>query len=60
MPKLDGTGPEGKGFSSGRQLGNCNTQLTDKEKMEKLGVGLGKKRKNGCGKGEKKRLKSGD
>jgi hypothetical protein len=26
MPHMDGTGPEGKGKSSGRRLGQCNPQ----------------------------------
>ena len=36
MPKMDGTGPEGKGAETGRKLGDCN-QLTDEEKASKLG-----------------------
>ncbi|MDD3322586.1 MAG: DUF5320 family protein [Paludibacter sp.] len=59
MPKLDGTGPEGKGSASGRKLGNCNKELTDEEKMKVLGVGMGKRRKEGGGDGQKKRLKGG-
>ena len=35
MPKLDGTGPEGKGKGTGRGLGKCS-DATDKEKLEKL------------------------
>lgn len=59
MPKLDGTGPEGKGSISGRKLGNCNTKLTDEEKKKNLGVGMGKRRNEGGGDGKKKRLKGG-
>ena len=60
MPKLDGTGPEGKGSASGRKLGNCKTGLADDEKIKNLGVGMGKRRKEGGGEGKKKRLKEGD
>jgi hypothetical protein len=56
MPKMDGTGPEGKGAETGRKLGDCN-QLTDEEKASKLGKGLGKKRHSGGGQGKGKRLK---
>lgn len=57
MPRLDGTGPEGKGKGTGRKLGNCSNSGDD-EKLEKLGKGLGKKRHTGGGKGQGKRLKS--
>ena len=57
MPKLNGTGPEGEGSQSGRKLGNCST-LTDAEKLQKLGKGMGKKRKSGKGIGKGKRLKT--
>ena len=30
MPRLDGTGPEGKGSMTGRGLGNCNTSKNSK------------------------------
>ena len=55
MPRLDGTGPESKGPCTGRGLGKCS-DLPKEEKLKKLGKGLAKKRKNGCGKGEGKRL----
>jgi hypothetical protein len=57
MPKLDGTGPEGEGSQSGRKLGKCCTD-TESEKLQKLGKGLGKKRKSGKGVGQGKRLKT--
>lgn len=62
MPKLDGTGPDGKGSHTGRKLGKCS-DLSDAEKLKKLGKGMGLRRKSesteepGTGKGE--RLKSG-
>ena len=58
MPKLDGTGPEGQGAASGRKLGNC-IQISDEEKLQKLGKGMGKRRKNEGGTGKGKRLRSG-
>ncbi len=58
MPKLDGTGPDGDGSLSGRNLGKCS-KLSDNEKLQKLGKGMGKKRKSGGGIGKGKRLKSG-
>ncbi len=58
MPNLDRTGPEGTGSKSGRKLGKCN-ELTEEEKLSKLGTGMGKKRNQGGGNGKGKRLKSG-
>ncbi len=57
MPKLDGTGPEGKGSGTGRKLGNCN-KVSENEKLENLGKGMGKKRNAGGGKGKGRRLKA--
>lgn len=57
MPKMDGTGPDGKGAKSGRRLGEC-ADLDDAEKLAKLGKGMGKKRKAGCGEGQGKRLRT--
>ena len=58
MPQLDGTGPEKKGAETGRGIGKC-TDVPDKEVNEKLGTGLGLRRKSGGGQGQGKRLKSG-
>lgn len=60
MPRLDGTGPEGDGSQTGRQLGLCK-DVPGKEKLEKLGKGTGARRKSGGGGGEGKgkRFKSG-
>jgi hypothetical protein len=58
MPRMDGTGPEGKGPRSGRKLGRC-TQATDEERMQTLGKGMGRKRQSGGDAGEGKRRKSG-
>lgn len=57
MPKLDGTGPEGKGSQTGRALGSC-IDIDNNEQLDKLGKGLGFRRKSGGGKGRGKRLKS--
>lgn len=56
MPKLNGTGPEGKGARTGRKLGNCEEVPFD-ELLQKLGKGMGKRRKSGGGDGRGKRLK---
>jgi hypothetical protein len=58
MPRLNGTGPEGQGPQTGRKLGSCS-ELSEEEKLLKLGKGRGKKRKSGDGQGRGKRLKSG-
>lgn len=58
MPRLDGTGPEGQGFGSGRKLGRCSDD-SNEEKLQKLGKGLSKRRKTGGGEGKGKRLQSG-
>lgn len=55
MSKLDGTGPEGEGSQSGRNLGKCS-DATEDEKLQKLGKGMGKKRHSGGGKGQGRRL----
>jgi len=58
MPKLNGTGPEKKSSKTGRGLGQCQ-KVNDHEAKEKLGTGLGLRKKSGGGKGQGKRLKSG-
>jgi len=55
MPKMNGTGPEGKGAKTGRGLGKCKKNSTE-ELNEKLGKGMGKRRKSGGGEGRGKRL----
>jgi hypothetical protein len=56
MPKLNGTGPEGKGKGTGRGLGKCR-ETPFEELFQKLGKGMGKRRKSGGGEGRGKRLK---
>ncbi len=58
MPQLDGTGPEKQGAKTGRGLGKCSKEPKD-EVLEKLGTGMGLRRKSGGGEGQGKRLKSG-
>lgn len=58
MPQLDGSGPEKKGSQTGRGLGKCRT-VPAEEASEKMGKGMGLRRKSGGGQGEGKRLKSG-
>ncbi len=58
MPQMDGTGPEKKGTSTGRGLGLCK-KVSDSEAIEKLGKGIGLRRKSGGGEGKGKRSKSG-
>lgn len=43
MPKLNGTGPEGRGAQTGRRLGKCSGK-TDEEKFALLGKGQAKRR----------------
>lgn len=52
---MNGTGPEGKGAKTGRGLGKCKKNSTE-ELNEKLGKGMGKRRKSGGGEGRGKRL----
>lgn len=58
MPQINGTGPDGKGPKTGRGLGECKKNSSEEEK-NKLGKGLGKRRRSGGGTGKGKRLKSG-
>lgn len=56
MPKMNGKGPEGKGPGTGRGVGKCRKHTTG-ELNEKLGTGMGKRRKSDGGQGMGKRLK---
>jgi len=58
MPKLNGMGPDGVGSKTGRVLGLCQ-KISNEEALERLGKGMGKRRRSGGGKGSGKRLKSG-
>jgi hypothetical protein len=56
MPKLNGTGPDGKGPKTGRGSGKCENKPFE-ELLQRLGRGLEKRRKSGGGTGQGKRLK---
>ena len=58
MPKLDGTGPDGKGKGTGRGLGQCKT-AAEEEKLAKLGKGMGEKRNSCAEKDRGKRVNAG-
>ncbi len=58
MPRINGTGPDGKGPRTGRKLGRCS-DATDEEKLQKLGKGMGRKKHALCSEGKGKRLHSG-
>ena len=55
---MNGTGPENRGSKTGRGLGRCGG-VSAQEAIEKLGKGMGLRRKAGGGKGKGKRLRSG-
>ncbi|MGF7139817.1 DUF5320 family protein [Roseimarinus sediminis] len=56
MPKMNGTGPEGKGSGSGRGLGKCRPHTSD-ELLEQLGKGQAKRRNTSGGEGKGRRLR---
>ncbi len=60
MPNLNQTGPLGEGSGTGRRLGKCSDAPSE-EKLQKLGRGMGTRRKSDSGEGQGKgrRLKSG-
>jgi hypothetical protein len=50
MPNKDGTGPEGKGSKTGRQMGNCNG--TEPQRGMRRGLGpCGRGMRKGCERG---------
>ena len=59
MPRMDRTGPEGKGTRTGRGLGRCK-KVSDEEALQNLGKGQALRRKVGGGQGLGKRLKSSE
>jgi hypothetical protein len=58
MAHLNSTGPEEKGAQTGRALGLCTIKASGR--LDKLGIGMGLRRKSGGGKGNAQRLKSGE
>jgi hypothetical protein len=59
MPHMNGTGPEGKGSGTGRGLGKCK-KVPQEELLQKLGKGMGLRRKSGGGEGRGKRFNSNE
>ena len=57
MPHLDKKGPENLGPKMGRKLGKCLKNENDSKAIGELGIGQGKRRHSGGGKGRGKRLK---
>ena len=51
MPRLDGTGPEGKGSMTGRGMGSCNTGNPNGIGRG-MGRGLGRGMGRGLGRGQ--------
>ncbi len=50
MPRLNGTGPEGKGPMTGRKMGNCQSKKDDNNQDDttrSFGCGRGRR----CGRG---------
>ena len=47
MPNKDGTGPQGKGAKTGRQMGNCEGA----KPISGKGLGLGQGLRRGLGRG---------
>ncbi|HNW98848.1 MAG TPA: DUF5320 domain-containing protein [Bacteroidales bacterium] len=58
MPKLDKTGPEGKGSGTGRNLGKCINKKNENSEGFSFEKGLGLRKNVGGGKGLGKRLRS--
>jgi len=58
MPRMNGTGPEGKGSKTGRVLGR-RRKNPGNEDTARPGRGSGKRRQNSGGRGQGKRLQSG-
>jgi hypothetical protein len=58
MPKMNGTGPEGKGPKTGRGLGR-GRKNPGNEDTARPGRGSGKGRQNSGGRGQGKRLQGG-
>jgi len=57
MPKMDGTGPEGKGTGTGRKMGRCKENSGSKN-VSGPGKGLGKRGKSAGGQGLGKRSRN--
>jgi hypothetical protein len=54
MPRMNGTGTEGKGLGSGRGLGKCRNHI-EKELPQKSRKGMGKRKRLEGGEGKGRR-----
>ena len=57
MPRLDNKGPESLGPKTGRKLGKCIKNESERKETRELGKGKGERKHSGGGKGKGKRLK---
>ena len=55
MPRMNGTGPEGKGPKTGRRLGKCKNGSKE-EPRQRYGKGMGKRHKGSRGEGRGKHI----
>jgi len=55
MPRNDGTGPQGNGPNTGRNMGPCNTGPSDTEKEKEVRLGNGRDQGRGQGRGQCRR-----
>ncbi len=56
MPRLNHSGPEGKGSKTGRKLGNCHLTEADMQLKGEPGFGLAERRNSGGGSGKGRRI----
>lgn len=48
MPRMNHSGPEGKGPRTGRKLGGCKLSQNEETQKGELGKGMGKRRNAGA------------
>lgn len=58
MPRMDGTGPEGKGSGTGRGLGRCRRNAGNEDNV-RPGKGSAIPRQSGGGRGQGRRQQGG-
>jgi len=59
MPRMNGTGPEGKGPGTGRRLGRCFNKPGNEDNTRSGSV-AGLQRRSGRGQGRGRRLQAGN
>lgn len=52
MPRLDKTGPEGKGSQTGRKMGKCNPEGQGRNRTEDADNSAGTRKRDGSGAGQ--------